>query len=155
MMAAGPDYSEIEIGNRLAYAATPGKTGLYFQQLRKQWLPYYNEELRIQRFSMAKSACEYDLDHIPFFIKRELYFQAFNRLYKAFQEFLQTLFIAYRTYPVAYNKWIKEQIETLLQLPDLYMQLPAVLSINNIQGNDINEKAKVLQNLLDAYCKIQ
>lgn len=149
----GPDYFEVEVGNRIAYAATLGNTGLHYQQLKNQWLPYYDEALRLQRFSMVKSACEYDLDHIPFFIKRGLYFHAFDRLYKAFQEFLQALFIGRKTYPIAYNKWIREQVETLLNLPELYKQLPAVISIKNIESNDISENAIILHKLLNDYCQ--
>jgi hypothetical protein len=87
------------------------------------------------------NACQYDLDHIPFFIKRKLYFQAFDILCKAFQEYLQTLFIANKVYPIAYNKWIKEQIEKWLNMPDLYPKLPPVPSINDIESNEIIEKA--------------
>ena len=87
-----------------------GNAGSYFQELQKKWLPYYNNDLRLNRLTMTRNACHYDLDHIPFFIKRELYFQAFDILCKAFQKYLQTLFIANKTYPIAYNKWISEQV---------------------------------------------
>jgi hypothetical protein len=98
---------------------------------------------------MTKDACNYDLDHIPFFIKRELYFQAFDILYKAFQEYLQTLFIANKTYPISYNKWIKEQIMRWLNKPDLYPKLPPILSVSNIESCEINDKAVMLRELLD------
>jgi hypothetical protein len=142
------DYFEIEIGNQVCYAAPMDKTGSYFRALQNKWLPYYNEELRLQRLQMIKDACNYDLDHIPFFIKRELYFQAFDILCKAFQEYLQALFIANKTYPIAYNKWIKEQVAKWLNKPDLYKKLPPVLSVGNIEGNEINDKAKYLRKLL-------
>jgi len=101
------DFFEIEIGNQIRYSAPMDNAGVYFQELQNKWLPYYNEELRLQRLTMTRKACEYDLNHIPFFIKRVLYFQAFDILYKGFQEYLQTLLIANKTYPIAYNKWIK------------------------------------------------
>jgi predicted nucleotidyltransferase len=141
------DY--FEIGNQICYSAPINKAGSYFQSLQKKWLPYYNEELRLQRLEMTRNACNYDLDHIPFFIKRELYFQAFDILCKAFQEYLQTLFIANKTYPIAYNKWIKEQIVEWLNKPDLYLRLPPILSISNIESNEINNKAKMLRKLLN------
>ncbi len=53
-------------------------------------------------------------------VDRGLYFQAFDRLYNAHQEFLQALFISRRTYPIVYNKWIHEQIVDILHLPELY-----------------------------------
>ena len=142
------DYFEIEIGNQICYSAPMGNAGPYFNQLQIKWLPYYDEELRLQRLTKSRIACEYDLDHIPFFMKRELYFQAFDILCKAFQEYLQTLFIANKVYPIAYNKWIKEQIVTWLNMPDLYPKLPPILSIVDIESNQINDKAKMLRGLL-------
>ena len=88
----GPDYFEVEIGNRLAYAVPLHEAGAYFRQLQSQWLPYYGEDLRLSRLAMVREACARDLEAIPFYLNRGLYFQAFDRLYKAFQEFLQALF---------------------------------------------------------------
>jgi len=143
------DYFEIEIGNQICYSAPMDNPGYYFKELQNKWLPYYTDELRIQRFKMTKEACNYDLDHIPFLIKRELYFQAFDILCKAFQEFLQALFISHKTYPIAYNKWIKEQILKWLNKPDLYPKLSPILSVSNIESNEINAKAKMLRELLN------
>jgi predicted nucleotidyltransferase len=132
------DYFEIEIGNQICYSAPLNQAGAYFQKLQKRWLPYYDEKLRLERLSMTRAACAYDLAHIPVFIKRELYFQAFDILCKAFQEYLQVLFIAHKTYPIAYNKWIKEQIVILLNRPELYPKLSPILSITNIESQEIN-----------------
>jgi predicted nucleotidyltransferase len=143
------DYFEIEIGNHICYSAPMDSAGNYFKELQNKWLPYYNEELRLHRLTMTRNACEYDLAHIPFFIKRRLYFQSFDILCKAFQEYLQTLFIANKTYPIAYNKWIKEQVVKWLNKPDLYPKLSPILSVSNIESNEINDKAQMLQELLN------
>ena len=143
------DYFEIEIGNQICYSAPMGSAGPYFKELQNKWLPYYNEELSQQRFALSQGACEYDLDHIPFFMKRELYFQSLEILFKGFQEYLQTLFISKKVYPIAYNKWIKEQIVKWLNLPDLYAKLPPILSISNMESNEIIEKANMLRQLLN------
>ena len=142
------DYFEIEIGNQICYSAPMDNVGSYFQELQNKWLPYYNNDLRLNRLTMARNACIYDLDHIPFFINRALYFQAFDILCNAFQKYLQVLFIANKTYPIAYNKWIKEQVAKWLNKPDLYPKLSPILSVTNIESNGINEKAKMLQELL-------
>ncbi len=143
------DYFELEIGNQICYSAAMGNAGPYFQELQNKWVPYYEEELRLQRFAMARNACDYDLNHIPFFVNRGLYFQAFDILCKAFQEYLQTLFIANKTYPIAYNKWIKEQVAKWLNKPDLYPKLSPILSVSNIESNEINDKAEMLRGLLN------
>jgi hypothetical protein len=142
------DHFEVEIGNQICYSAPMGNAGAYFLALQKKWLPYYNNDLRLQRLAMILQCCNYHLDQVPFFIQRALYFQAFDILCKAFQEYLQTLFIANKTYPIAYNKWIKEQVVKWLGKPDLYPKLSPILSVSNIESNEINEKATMLRELL-------
>src|SRR6516164_8114584 len=147
----GPDTFEIEIGNRVAYAAPLGEVGAYFRQLQSQWMPYYEEQLRLSRLTMVREECARDLDAIPFYLNRGLYFQAFDRLYKAFQEFLQALFVARRTYPLAYNKWIREQVADWLSLPDLYQELPQILSVRSIESAELAENAETLRVLLERW----
>lgn len=145
----GPDLFEIEIGNQVGHSAPMGVPGVYFRALQAKWMPYYGEQLRLDRLTMTKNACAYDLDHIPLYIKRGLYFQAFDRLYVAFQKFLQALFIANKTYPISYNKWIKLQVANWLNLPDLYPKLSPIISVSNIESGEINDKAKMLRALLN------
>jgi predicted nucleotidyltransferase len=147
----GPDSFEIEIGNRLEYAVPLGERGLHFQQLQAQWLPYYDEELRRRQLKMVREACCYDLERVPFLLDRRLYFSAFDYLYKAFQEFLQALFIARRTYPLSYVKWIREQVANLLGLPELYRELPPLLSVRNLESDDVADKARALRWLLEQW----
>jgi predicted nucleotidyltransferase len=147
----GPDYFEVEIGNRLAYAIPLYEAGAYFRQLQSQWLPYYEEHLRLSRLAMVREGCARDLEAIGFYLKRGLHFQAFDRLYKAFQEFLQALFMARRRYPLAYNKWIREQVAEWLSLPRLYEELPPILSIRNIGSPEVGEKADALSTLLERW----
>jgi hypothetical protein len=149
----GPDSFEVEIGNRVAHAASLHDPGPFFLRLQSDWLPYYGDDLRQKRLAMAVEACAYDLDHVPFFLERDLCFQAFDRLYKAFQEFLQALFIARRTYPIAYNKWIREQVEEWLQLPDLYRDLPQVLSVRDMESSELASRAETLRALLSRWAR--
>jgi predicted nucleotidyltransferase len=147
----GPDGFELGIGNLLAYSATLSERGTALADLRARWLPYYEPELRARRLAMVTDACRYDLEHVPFFVDRGLHFQVFDRLYKAFQEFLQALFIARHVYPIAYNKWIHEQVAVRLGLPELYAQLPQVLEIPRLESDATAGKAALLRDLLDAW----
>ena len=144
----GPDGFELEVGNQVAYGAPMHEAGAFYKQLQSTWLPYYDPQLQTQRLAMARQACAYDLDHVPFFFRRGLHFQAFDRLYKAFQEFLQTLFISRKTYPIAYNKWIREQVEQKLGLPGLYSELPSIISVGNIESEEVIQKSLKLKSLL-------
>jgi hypothetical protein len=146
----GPDAFEIEIGNRVAHSA-PLWEGKMFADLQSLWLPYYGDELRNTRLKMVIDACLLDFERIPFLVARGLNFYAFDRLYHAFQEFLQALFIAHRTYPIAYNKWVREQVEDWLGLPILYSDLTHVLEIGRLQPEDLIEKAEYLRRLLEIW----
>lgn len=147
----GPDAFEIEVGNHLAYSAPLWCNGPKYENLRAAWLPYYDETLRRQRLAMVQQACHYDLDSVPLYVGRQLYFQAFDRLYKAYQEFLQALFIARRVYPLAYNKWIRLQVAEWLQLPTLYDELPYVLEISRLESDELTAKAAYLRSLLETW----
>ena len=120
-------------------------------QLKEQWLPYYNDELRRQRLIMVRHYCLNNLHHIPRYIERGLYFQSFDRLYNAYREFLQALFIARRTYPIAYNKWIREEVEEILGLPELYEQLTHLFEIKRFESSEIAAKAIEVEQLLNQY----
>lgn len=148
---SGPDEFELEIGNALVYSCTLWQGGAYLDELKAHWLPYYSEELRRERLAMVRSYGLNNLDHIPLFVARGLYFQAFNRLYDAYREFLQALFIARRVYPIAYDKWIREQIEDILGLPKLYRRLPRLFEIAHFESKELAEKAEDVRALLNTY----
>ncbi|MBZ0300065.1 MAG: hypothetical protein K8J31_10005 [Anaerolineae bacterium] len=147
----GPDFFELEIGNTFAYTVPLWQRGDAFDQLKARWLPYYDEALRQERLAMVRQYCLNNLHHIPRFVERGLYFQAFRRLYDALGEFLQALFIARRTYPIAYDKWIQEQIVEILQLPALYPQLVQLLETHHLEGRELVGKAQILEELLEQY----
>lgn len=153
--AAGPDDFELQVGNLMAYSVPLWQRSDYLAQLKAKWLPYYDETLRRERLKMVHWYCRNNLGHIPVYVERGLYFQAFDRLYNALQEFLQALFIARRTYPIAYNKWIREQIVDILGLPELYAQLPRLLEIKHFESAELAQKGASLEKLLDDYASIE
>lgn len=147
----GLDSLEIAVGNYLVYSKPLWVRGTCFADLRARWLPYYGDELRSQRLAATRAFCAHYLDHIEPYVERGLYFQAFDRLYVTLQGFLQGLFIARRTYPIAYNKWIREQVVDILGLPDLYRQLPGILEIQALESRELIHKGERLRELIAAY----
>jgi hypothetical protein len=145
------DSFELAVGNHLAYSVILWERSDYVTRLKKQWLPYYPEPLRQERLLQVQNACRYHLDYIPFYAQRELYFAAFDRLYTSFQLFMQALFLARGVYPIAYNKWIREQIEDILGLPDLYRLLPGVLEVRPLESAVVTGRAEELATLLTIY----
>ena len=144
---SGPDEFELAVGNLLAYSVPLWTGDDTYVALKQRWLPYYEEDLRLERLAMVQQFFTNNLDHIPLFVKRGLYFQAFQRLYHAFGEFLQGLFISRRVYPIAYDKWVQEQVEEILELPGLYAELPQLLEILQFESEEIAQKAARLSGL--------
>lgn len=146
----GLDSFEIAIGNYYVYSVPLWLRTERFYELAATWLPYYAEELRAERLAMTRTFCRHYLAHIEPYVERGLYFQAFDRLYWAFQGFLQGLFLAKRTYPIAYNKWIKEQVVDILGLPELYRQLPSILEVRPLESRELVKNGKRLGELITA-----
>jgi predicted nucleotidyltransferase len=147
----GPDDFELQIGNTLVYTVPLWARTDRFEALRARWLPYYGDDLRRERLAMVRRYCLNNLDHIPLYVARGLYFQSFNRLWDAFGEFLQALFITRRVYPIAYDKWIEEQVSDILSEPALYAELPHLFEMDRFESGALAEKAARLRDLLDTY----
>jgi len=145
------DSLELEIGNYLAYSVPLWQNGKHLQELKSKWLPYYPEDLQKHRLHMVRSNCLNNVHHIPLYTKRGLYFQCFDRLYSAYKELLQAIFIACHAYPIAYNKWIREQIEEILGLPQLYEKISHLFEIRSFESEAIKNKAEFVEELLERY----
>jgi hypothetical protein len=74
-----------------------------------------------------------------------------DRLYRAFRGFLQGLHVSRRVYPIAYDKWIREQVVEILGLPELYARLPRLFEVQRFESDELAGKAEELQRLLEAY----
>ena len=148
---SGPDTFELEIGNFLQYSLPLYESGSYLNGLKKIWLPYYGENRRLKRLRMVLKYCHNNLDHIPSFVDRGLYFQAFNRFYDAYREFLQALFISKKIYPIAYDKWIKGQLVDILKDESLYKRVVKLFVIDNIESNILKKKRRDLKELISDY----
>ena len=145
------DWLEIEVGNALAYSVPLLERGERLAQLRAEWLPFYDEELRAERLAAARATFLGYLERIPWFLDRELWFQALARLHGAFHWFLLALHVSRRTYPIAYDKWIREQVVDNLGLPDLYERLPHLFEISRLESRELEEKATDLRALAETY----
>lgn len=147
----GPDGFELEIGNHLAYAVALWQDGTAFAELRARWLPYYDEALRAARLRMARDAVALDIERVRSYARRDIPFYAFDRLYHGAQELLQAVFIARRVYPLAYNKWIHEQVVGWLGLPELYDELAGLIALGRMERGALLDRADRLAIMLDRY----
>ncbi len=147
----GPDEYEIILGNLFVYSYVLWDRKGYFKSLQKKYLPYYGEKLRIKRLKEVKKFMSNNLNHIPLYVERGLYFQAFNRLYDATHEFIQALFIKNKIYPISYHKWIKEQFVEILDEPKLYSELVNLHEVTHLESMELVKKARKLKSLSDKY----
>jgi hypothetical protein len=146
---SGPDEFELEIGNTLVYACPVLTWTGRFQRLQEQWLPYYGEDLRAERLAMVMKFARNNLNHIPPYSQRGLYFQFLKRLHHALEETLQALFIAARRYPIAYDKWVEEQVSEILGQPELYTLFVQVVTLPQLDAQTVQERASLLSFVLD------
>jgi hypothetical protein len=147
---SGPDSFELSIGNLFVYSV-PLYGQEYWTLLRTAWMPYYDEPMRKRRLAMVKMYLRNNLDHIPPYIGRQLYFQSHKRLILAVEEFLQALFISRKTYPIAYDKHIREQVEGILKLPELYEQLMHMFEISHFESDELPARGECLAGLAEEY----
>lgn len=147
----GADEYELEIGNLLAWSSPLWEGNQRLTSLRRRWLPYYSEELRSQRLADLDYYFDNNLRHIGPYLERGLYFQCFQRYYHALGEFLQALFIRRRIYPIAYDKWIREQLVEVLDLPGVYRELVTLLEISRLESDELAGKADRLRGLYAQY----
>ena len=144
---SGPDEFELAIGNTFIYSVPLWEANDRFGRLRAGWLPYYDENLRQERLQAVQRYAMNNLDHIPLYVERGLYFQSFRRLYDASREFLQGLFISRRVYPIAYDKWVREQVVEILGEQEIYRQLVQLFEIRCFESRELIDKAEVLRRL--------
>lgn len=148
----GIPWSEVSIGTFFVYSVPLHVSGDRYERLRSEWLPFYDDGLRLQRLRAARwFVLENNLARIPWYVGRGLYFQAFDRFYRAFQGFLLGLHLARRTYPIAYNKWIHEQVAGNLGLPELYERLPPLFELGRFESAALDERASELAKLVEEY----
>jgi hypothetical protein len=147
-------WSEVVVGTFFVYSVPLHVNGARYESLRSEWLPFYDDTRRRARLDAARwFVLENNLARIPWYVGRELYFQAFDRFYRAFQGFLLGLHVARKTYPIAYNKWIREQVAGNLGLPDLYERLPRLFELERFESRALEEKAAALAGLVDEYVR--
>jgi hypothetical protein len=146
------DDFEVAVGNFFVYSVPLLVHGDRVERLSSEWLPYYADSLRHERLEAARwFVLDNNLARIPWFLDRQLYFQAFDRFYRAFQGFLLGLHIARRTYPIAYNKWIREQVVENLGLPDVYDRLPVLFELHPFESRALEAKSESLRKLVEEY----
>jgi hypothetical protein len=90
-----------------------------------------------------------NLNHIPPYSQRGLFFQCLKRLHHALEETLQALFIKARRYPIAYDKWVEEQVSEILERPDLYTLFVQVVTLPQLDVQTFKEKTSLLFSVLD------
>ena len=148
---SGPDDFELQLGNYVAHSVPLFERGDRYHALRDRWLPFYDDELRRSRLESVRIFCLNNLDHIGWSLERDDCFHAFHRLYHAYQEFLQALFITRRTYPISYDKWVADQLDEFPGLPDLAAELARIVGVTELDGAALLTSTTELRDLVEEH----
>jgi len=146
----GPDWYEVEIGNTLAWVHPLLRHGAYLAELQTRYLAYYDDKLAQRRLETVLAFAHNNLDHVMPTARRSLYIQAHKRLMNTMSEFLQALFISRRIYPIAYDKWIREQLVDILQEPAMYDLVIDALAIPILDEFEFSRPADALRQALES-----
>lgn len=145
------DEFETTIGNLLVYCMLLFQKGNKYQRLRSKYLPFYSDALRQERLDGTNSEFNYKTWKTRWLADRGEYLAAFETLLEAQRIFLQHLFIKERKYPIDYVKWLKEQCETILGMPELYPKLADIIEGIKLNKAGITKKIAMLEQMMQQH----
>lgn len=145
------DEFETTIGNLLVYSIPLYQKGKKFQQLKRKYLPFYDERLRSARLKGTAEEFSYKIWKTRWLAGRGEYLAALEVLVESQRIFLQHLFIKKRKYPIDYVKWLKDQCTEILAVPELYQELLSIINGIELTKDCIVEKSDKLEKLFRRY----
>jgi predicted nucleotidyltransferase len=145
------DNLETTIGNLLVYSVPLYQKGKKFQRLKQKYLPFYDDCLREIRLKGTAEEFDYKIWKTRWLAGRGEFFAALYALLEAQKIFLQQLFIKERKYPIDYVKWLREQCDQVLVMPQLYQELADIITKIELTKKGIFERSDLLEKLFKRY----
>ncbi|MBM3189053.1 MAG: hypothetical protein FJZ90_10070 [Chloroflexi bacterium] len=145
----GPDNYELELGNTLAWVHPLLQRGSRFEALQAAYLPFYDDAQRAERLREVLLFARNNVDHVVPYAERDLLVQALKRLHHACEEYLQALFIHRRIYPIAYDKWVRQQLVDILGEPALYEEYLWLIAPPALTVRRLHDRCRRLTAFLD------
>jgi len=145
------DEFETTIGNLLVHCMPFFQKGNRYQHLGARYLPFYDDAIRKERLDGTSEEFNYKAWKAHWLASRGEYFSALETLLETERIFLQHLFIKERKYPIDYAKWLKEQCETILCMPELYRKLTGVVEGIKLSKRGIIKKTSMLERMMQQY----
>jgi hypothetical protein len=146
------DEFETTVGNLFVYSVLMyGKGGAY-QRLRERYLPFYGDRTREIRLQATATEFKHKTWKARWLAQRGEHAAALFSLLEAQSIFMQHLFIKERKYPIDYVKWLREQCEEILRMPDLYRELTSILEGIKLTRDGVTERVALMEALFDKYC---
>lgn len=149
------DEFETTIGNLFVYAVPLYESDTKYQQLKKQYLPFYDDNLRKARLDGTAKEFNYKIWKTRWLAERGEFFAALEAFLEAQRIFIQHLFIKERKYPIDYTKWLKEQFSQILRKPALYQELAALTNGIELTVKAFNERSESLKKLFAQYSSVR
>ncbi len=141
------DEFETTIGNLFVYAIVLHEIGEKYQQLKEQYLPFYDDSLRKARLEGTATEFDYKIWKTRWLARRGEFFAALDALLEAQRIFLQHVFIKERKYPIDYVKWLKEQCSQILKKPEMYQELADLIDGLELSMESLSVRSKSLERL--------
>lgn len=145
------DEFETTIGNLFAYCILLHEKGDRYRQLRRKYLPFYDDRLRKVRLEGTREEFNFKIWKTRWLAGRGEFIASLTTLLEAQRIFLQHVFIKEATYPIDYVKWIKEQCSNILRMPGLYRELVSIVDGVTLSRAGISRKVAVLEKLFEKY----
>jgi hypothetical protein len=127
--------------------------GPSYERLRRKYLPFYGQRLREARLRATAEEFRYKIWKAQWLARRDEFHAALDTLLEARRILLQHLFIKMRKYPIDYTKWIKEQCDQILGMPQLYRELRSTIEGVELTRNGILRKSIALRNISKKYAR--
>jgi predicted nucleotidyltransferase len=146
------DEFETTVGNLFVYSVPMYVRGRAYQRLGERYLPFYDDRLRKIRLQATATEFQHKTWKARWLAERGEYTAALYSLLEAQRIFIQHLFIKERKYPIDYVKWLREQCEGILRMPDLYQELASTLRGIELTQEGIAERSAMVEALFAKYC---
>lgn len=138
------DNFELYIGNLFVHSKMLFQKGNYYSNLKKRYLPYYNEDLRKRRMRLLKE----DIRRLIGKLKsNSADFKTINAIYylnRTLQSILQLKFMYHKVYPISYRKWMDYQFDNILNSDALLGKLNRFIKKTNLNKKDLSKLADFL-----------
>jgi hypothetical protein len=142
------DNFELYIGNLFANCKLMFQNKNYYDKLKKQYLPYYDNKLRVLRINLLKKDIRRITHQLEINADEGRLVNAVYYLNRLLCCIIQLRFMQKKVYPISYKKWIDYQFNELLKDPASLHKLNQILKGTDFSSKGFKKLAKSLYKMV-------